>query len=141
MRAQTASVPLETLDHYDHWRWGIMCFSSIQCWLVLIGWVLLTSLGGNFLDVEMCQDNPGLLCDATRISTVFHIFSSFSHRFVCIRLSLRPISLVAVEELQALGRCLRLGQRRLHRSMMSRISVALVLALGCFGYIWVQVII
>ena len=82
MRAQTASVDLETLDHYDHWRWGIMCFSSIQCWLVLIGWVLLSSLGGNFLDVEMCQDNPGLLCDATRISTVFlrfpHILIVFS---------------------------------------------------------------
>ena len=103
--------------------------------------MLLASLGGNFLDVEMCQDNPGLLCDATRIWTVFHIFSLFSHHFVCIRLSLRPISLVAVEELQALGRCLRLGQRRLHRSMMSRISVALVLA-ACggflsFGMLWV----
>lgn len=78
----------------------------------------------------------------------FPPFSTYSHCFLIvlfalgiIRLSLRPISLVAVEELQALGRCLRLGQRRLHRSMMSRISVALVLALGCFGYIWVQVII
>ena len=146
MRAQTASFPLETLDHYDHWRWGIMCFSSIQCWLVLIGWVLLTSLGGNNLDVEMCRDNPGLLCDATRISTVFHIFSLISHRCqVCLGyLRTQFSSLVAVEELQALGRCLRLGQRRLQRSMMSRISVALVVA-SCggflrFGYIWVIVI-
>ena len=130
-RAQTASFPLETLDHYDHWRWGIMCFSSIQCWLVLIGWVLLTSLGGNNLDVEMCRDNPGLLCDATRISTVFHISSLISHFLIVFHICLgylctQSSSLVAVEELQALGRCLRLGQRRLHRSMMSRISVIFV---------------